>query len=209
MALEISVIAPTRALLTTAQLRVAAGLAATNASRDAELSAIGLTVSDIISNWCNIAGDGITPVTLRQETLIETVRLTCGKSPLILSRRFLGTVSVVEADVALAATDFSINAGAGMLTRLSSDAETYWPTSKIIVTYEAGFATVPTDLVDVAAEMVARRIGASRDPMMRSERIEVPGVRTVDRSYWVDANDSVDLTPDMQSILNAYRTFAV
>ena len=202
--------ATSRALLTAAELRAAAGVAATDTTRDTELAAIGLTVADIISDWCGLAGDGITPVTLRQETLTETFRLTCRKKPLILSRRFLGTVSIVEDDVALVAADFLINAGAGLLTRLTSDdVATSWPAAKIVVTYQAGFAAVPTPLADVAAEMVGRRAGAERDPLMKSERKEVPGVYTVDRSYWVDAAEATDITPDMAEKLSRYRSGVV
>ena len=68
---------------------------------------------------------------------------------------------------------------------------------------------VQIKLADVAAEMVGRRAGSARDPMMRSERVEIPGVRTVDRSYWVDAADAVDITPDMASALANYRTWTV
>lgn len=207
MSLEVSVVAPTRGLLTTAQLRAAAGLAASDASRDTELAAIGLMVADTISEWCNIIGDGITPVTLRQETLIETFYQASGTA-LLLARQFLGTVAVDEAGIALVSgTDFTIEGN--RLIRRSGGALSCWSSEAIVVTYQAGFAIVPTPLADVASEMVARRAGSARDPMMRSERVEIPGVRTIDRSYWVDAADATDITPDMAAKLSRYRTLVV
>jgi hypothetical protein len=207
-------VAPTRSLLTAAQLRAAAGLAAADTSKDTELAAIGLAVSDTISEWCNVVGDGITPVTLRQETLIETLWPAYSGRPLILSRRFLGTVTIVENAVALVSADFSINAGAGILTRLSSDAETYWPAGKIVVTYQAGFATVPTPLVDVASDMVSRKLGVTRDPVFSSLTIPDPALRSltipdvVAETYLVDAEGLI-IPSWARSVLERYRTLAV
>lgn len=205
--LTISTAATSRALLTAAELRAAAGVAAGVTTRDAELATIGLTVADTISDWCRVAGDGLTPVTLLRETLVETFRLTRCVSPLILARRFLGTVTIVEDDVELEATDFTISAGAGLLTRLtSSDTETHWPAAKIVVTYQAGFATVPTPIASVAAEMVGRKTGVVRDPLTSLERINQPGVEEVERRFWVDTAQAVEITPDMASKLEYYLT---
>lgn len=205
--LTISTPATSRGLLTAAELRAAAGVAAGVTARDTELAAIGLTVADTISDWCRIAGDGLTPVTLLRETVVETFRLTRCVAPLILARRFLGTVTIVEDDVALEATDFAIGAGAGLLTRLTSDdTETHWSAAKIVVTYQAGFATVPTTLASVAAEMVGRKTGALRDPMTRMERVETTGVEITERQFWVDAAQAVEITPDMETKLAKYAT---
>lgn len=206
---EISVPAPTRGLLTAEQLRAAAGVASDDTSRDTELAAIGLTVADIIcKTGCQISGDGITPVTLRQETLVETF-YPCPRrgSNLILARRFLGTVALVENGVTLTAlSDYTVNKGAGILTRRSNGCVQCWACTAIVVTYQAGFAEVPTDLADVAYEVVSRRTGTARDPLTRMERIEQVGVETIERQFWVDANDATDLTPDMQGKLAYYRS---
>ena len=108
----------------------------------------------------------------------------------------------------LDAADFVILPGAGMLNRLSNDRPSCWPSGKIVVTYQAGFADVPTPLASVAAEMVARKTGAARDPMTKMERIEQPGVETIERQFWVDADQAVEITPDMESKLEKYRTIA-
>lgn len=220
--LIISVAATTRALLSAAQLRVAAGLSETDTTRDAELAGVGLTVADAISDWCNVGGDGLTPVTLRRETLEETFRVTHprhprrlarsteGPAPLILSRRFLGTVAVVENGATLVQdTDFEIEAGPGFLWRLSGDRRVVWQAFLVVVTYQAGFDTVPTPLASVAAEMVSRKTNVARDPMTRMERIEQVGIETIERQFWVDAASAVDITPDMVLKLAAYRTEVV
>ncbi len=210
MAIEISVPATTRALLTAEQLRAAAGMAVGDTSRDTELAAIGLTVSDIIcETGCGLSGDGITPVTLRQETLIETFYPKRRSSSLKLGRRFLGTVDVVEDGVTLTAgTDYTADKGQGILTRRSSGHERCWPWATIVVTYEAGFVTVPTPLAEVAAEMVGVRAGEI-NPRARSERIEIPGVEVIERQFSINYKDPVDITPDMQIKLSRYRSVLV
>jgi hypothetical protein len=208
--LTVTAAAADRGLLTQAALRAAAGLASGDSSRDTELQAIGLAVSDIISVACNVAGDGINPPTLLQETLQETVRPAGALDCLILSRRFVGTIAIVEDDIDLVeSTDFAVDRSTGLVTRLSCDRDALWCAGKIVVTYQAGFATVPTPLADVAAAMVSRRTGADRDPLVKRERIRTEGVEEVEREFWVSAANDADITPDMKDKLAAYRTEAV
>jgi hypothetical protein len=202
----VSVAAASRGLLTTAQLRAAAGLASGDTSQDTSLAAMNLTVSDIITDWCRIAEDGIEPPTLLQETLVETFYPECRGCRLYLARRFVGTISVVEAGTTLTeATHYTVDRARGIATRRSTDGTAIaWNAGKIVVTYQAGFAAVPTPLADVAAEMVARKAGAARDPLMKRERVKVDGVSEVEQEFWADAKNDADITPDMAEKLSRY-----
>lgn len=204
--LVIDAAAESRALLTPAQLRTAAGAA--DNSRDAELADIGLRVADMIAEYCCVPGDGITPTTLRQETLTETFRLSGCVQPLILARRFLGAVSVVEDGVTLAAADFEIEAGAGMLYRLCDDIRTRWPARKIVVTYQAGFATVPSTLVTAAMRLVRLDLSqTARDPLVKRERVRTDDVEEIETDYWGGSATDGSLIPsDTAEALAQYAT---
>ncbi len=201
--LVISVPAQTRGFLTAEELRAAAG---TSPLSDGQLAKLGETVADIISEDCNVKGDGLNPVTLRRETLIETQRTEDALPVLSLARRFIGSVAVVENGQALTDADIEVDAGAGLLYRLRGDFRCHWPAGKIVVTYQAGFEVVPGPLADIAAEMVGRRTGATRDPLMKSERVRIDDVEEIERDFWVDARNNVDITPDMAAKLVPYRT---
>lgn len=203
--LTISSAAADRAVLTEAELRAAAGLAAGDGSRDAELAEAGLRGADIISQHCLVAGDGLTPVTLLRETLVETFRLRRAVAPLILSRRFLGEVTVVEDGTTLEASDVAIEASAGLLTRLRDDQPCSWTAEKIVVTYQAGFATVPSALKEAATKIVRLNLSAvARDPLVKRERVDVPGVEETETEYWVGPVTGGAIPADVQQLLAPY-----
>ncbi len=205
--LRITQAAPDRGLLAIEDLRSAAGVS--GSTQDATLMKTGMAVADTISGWCCIAGAGIAAPTLRQETLAQTFWLDGPVESLILARRFLGTISIVENGATLDAADFLVNSRAGVLRRLRNGAPCPWTPGTVVVTYQAGFADVPTDLAAVAAEMVSRRSGTARDPMLKRERVDVAGIEQVEREYWVDAAAAVDITPDMADVLGRYKTIQV
>ena len=129
-----------------------------------------------------------------------------GLSPLQLSRWPLVSVTtVIENAVTLVVnTDYLINTNQGWLIRINdSGAPRHWPSLEIDVTFNAGFATIPGDIVDAVMRMVRNRWNAKdRDPSLRSENI--PGVREV--QYWVATGDQAgNMTPDVTDILDNYR----
>lgn len=199
--------APDRGLLGIVDLRAAAGV--TGSAQDASLIKTGLTVADIISRWCGVAGVGLAPPTLRAETIEQTFWPVQASESLVLARRFVGTATVIEDETELAAADFTVDGVSGVAMRLRNGRPCEWSCGVITVTYEAGFSEVPTDLAEVASEMVSRRTGTSRDPMLKRRRVDIPGVEEVEEEFWVDANAAVDITPDMSDVLNAYRTIAI
>ena len=198
------------ALLTAAELRTAAGV--TGTSYDADLETIGLGVAADIANACDVTDDGVNPPTLRRESVTQTFRHGCDfrtYKALILARRFVSSVVVVENDITLVlTTDYLVEAAAGLLTRVTQDAIDVWPAGTIVVTYDAGFATVSADLRGAAMELVrlrwSQRPGA-RDPSIRQEVVEGVGSTT----YWINPVSDPLFPQSVRDRLIRYRTYNV
>lgn len=187
--LSITTPAASLQLLSAEQLRVAAGLGSGDASQDASLTPLGLRIAAEIAAVCKIAiGAGRAP-TLRKERLTETIRGARSRDQIILSRRHdVSIVSVTIDGSALTGADYEVEPESGLLYRLSGDSRVCWGFAKAIVVYDAGFETVPDELVGAASDLVRIRLSeAARDPMVRSESSEVPGVLNERTDYWVGA----------------------
>lgn len=178
-------------LLSAEQMRLAAGLTAADTSRDDELDILNLRVSADITDACRVAiANGGEP-TLKQETLSEAFR-GCQRGPLILSRRHnVEIVSAVADGETLAADRYEVEGEAGLLWRLSGDSEAAWTERKIVVAYKAGFADIPAVLVGAASDLVRLRLSeSSRDPLVKSHRVDVTGVEEIETQFWVNAPGS-------------------
>jgi hypothetical protein len=143
--LTVTTAATDRALLTTAELRDAVGASLT----DPQLETLGNRVAAAIARACGVAEGGTVPVTLRLETLTETFRARrlCRRHLMLSRRPVVAISSVMEDDTIVAASEYELDASAGLLNRLSSDKLADWPAvSKIVVVYRAGYETVPDDL---------------------------------------------------------------
>jgi len=185
-------------LLTLAELRSAIGIS--DNSKDADLTTLGARVAAQIYKACNLAKDGATPPTLREETCSDTFRERLFQEQIVLSRRpVTSIISVTECDVVLTTDQYELDAAAGILKRLCNDRETLWFPGKIIVEYVAGFATVPDDLKLAASKFVQSiyRTGG-RDPLLRT--VTIQGVST--REYWVDPNNDSVVPGEVMDILN-------
>lgn len=176
-------------LMTDEQMRLAAGLAADDASQDAALALLNARISAEVYDYAGIAiGDNGKEPTLRQETLTETFR--CPSSgPLILSRRHnVEIVSVTVDGEALDPAGYEVEAESGRLNRVIGQHLSCWRWSLITVVYKAGFATVPPALVGAATDLIRfRRSEIERDPLVRSQRVKVDGVDEVQTDYWVNS----------------------
>lgn len=178
----VSVVAPDRNLLTLAEMKAALGI--TGSANDAALTALGLQISDMISAECRVPVDGVKPPTLRQETIIETFRRRAYAKTLILARRFVNSIaSIVERGVALTASDYEVEKASGMVNRLNSVGDIIcWAPATLVVTYSAGFETVPEALKLAAIRVLREQWSTNdRDPLIRSETVE--DVSRID--YWV------------------------
>lgn len=169
-------------LLTAEELRLAAGLTATDSSQDDSLSALGLEAAEWVATVCGVAAAdidissppiGAKPPTFKQETLIETVIASGSPRSVLLSRGFVSGVSVTLDDVAVSALDYLVYADSGRLDKLSGGIPAgYWSQGTLEITYTAGFSTVPPIMKSVAKDYVRRRLAqADRDPYLRSQTI--------------------------------------
>jgi hypothetical protein len=129
-----------------------------------------------------------------------------GIAPLQLSRWPLKIVTTVveNGDTLVDGTDYRVDAARGQITRLDGNAyPCLWPAYALSVTYDGGFSQIPNDVQDAALRMVtARWLARGRDPLMKQENI--PGVREV--AYWIPNTPTGNMSPDIQDILDNYRT---
>jgi hypothetical protein len=174
-------------LLSTEDRRTAVGLDVIDASSDAALAALDLRLASAIAAECNVAiGKGADP-TLRKESLTE-IFYHVRACKLMLSRRHNVAVTslVADGETLAADTDFIVDPESAILTKLSSDVPVQWCATKIVVMYDAGFETVPDDLKQAAMDFMRLAWAEKdRDPSLKSEVIDIPDVRRVERGYWV------------------------
>jgi hypothetical protein len=179
--LSVTTPAADRSILTVPELRAAVGL--TNGSRDVELKLLGARIAAGIVSECSVAAAGASQPTLREETLRETFRQTRDYrsarpfghegdqvEALVLSRRPIAEiVSVTLDDNPLDGNcDYEVDAAAGLIYRLFTDARVAWRARKVIVVYQAGWQEVPDDLKQAASRLANVWWTASgQDPNVR------------------------------------------
>jgi hypothetical protein len=100
----------------------------------------------------------------------------------VLQRRPIVSVESVEEDYAmLDADDYEIDAPAGMLRRLWDDLPASWRTTKLVVSYTAGWDKVPRGLKTAAGQLARLYwFRGSRDPALK--QMAIPGV--IERQYY-------------------------
>ena len=198
MALTIPTPNTDRSLLTLAERRAAAGLAAGDNSRDAILNPLAGYVDAMITKACRVAASGVIPPTLRLETVVETFEFKSCQNGLFLGRKpVVEVTAVTEAGSALTSDEWDLDGQA--LYRASGDARTYWGMGDISVTYSAGYATVPDDLKYAAIKFMQAELSqGSRDPLLKRKKIE--GVSEYE--YWVDPTKDSVVPADVMDILD-------
>lgn len=167
------------ALLSAAELRVAAGLAEADASQDTNLSMLGLEAAEWIAEVCGIRTAGARPPTVLAEGLRETFPAVWLGPELVLARRFVSDVVVTESGSALVEdTDFVVLDDRGVIQRMSAGYGFSWQAAPIVVEYTAGFSNgspsnVPAAIKAVARDYVRMRYAAGAsdpaDMLVRSE----------------------------------------
>jgi hypothetical protein len=168
-------------LLTAEELRAAA--AVSDSSQDSKLAVVGRQIAAMICAECGIAVCAGAEPTLRQETVTETFRNACTRE-LILSRRH--NVEVTSITIDGAEIDLSTVVADPEVALLERIAPARWHGREIIVVYKAGFSTVPEHLKSLAADAVRWRLSMTgRDPLVKSQSVEVDGVDAVRTDLWV------------------------
>ncbi len=199
-------------LLTAPERRVAAGLEDDDTSQDTALATRSLAVAAGITSECAIAtGSGGDP-TLKQETLTQTL-YSVDTDQLILARRHnIDMTSLTVDDVVLVEdTDYIVDPESGLLTRLISDCPARWCARKIIAVYVAGFDPIPGDLKQAATDYFrALTLEGTRDPYVKAESVEIPGVESRRTELWTGAlPDSAGVPPSVAGQLTRFRNVVV
>jgi hypothetical protein len=194
-----------RSLLTIEELRSAAGV--TDSSRDTELQVLGDAIAALITQACQVARVGAIPPTLRQEAVVETFNapvhhgyhwLPIDRAGALHPSRtpIVSIESVVEGTRTLTTSDYQVDGAA--IYRLSSGHRMHWQCGPIVVSYTAGYATVPYDLKWAATKFVqAALLENGRDPYLK--RKVIMGVSEYE--WWIDPTKDSIIPPEVMDIL--------
>jgi hypothetical protein len=163
---------------------------------------------------CNVAvGSGAEP-TLWQETLTETFRCV-ETDKVVLSRRHNIDVASVTVDgTALDAADYEVDSESGIVWRLCNDIPRRWCARKVVVVYDAGFTTIPSDLKMAATDFFRLAwLEQSRDPSKKRDEVDIPGVAHTVTDFWVGSipgQSSEGSVPDIVAgQLQRYRNIVI
>lgn len=173
--------APDPTLLTSTE--VAEALGESHGLSATALQRLNERVSELLAGACGLDRAGAAILTLRQETLTETVWMPCNVGVLFLSRKpVIEVLSVNEVDTDLTITDDYIVNSERSLLRMSSSVASTWAFGKSVISYKAGYATVPPGLKELAAKLACTlNAERGRDPSLGSE--DIPGVRSATYRY--------------------------
>lgn len=203
----------------TATATVKTALRISDSNSDTLIAALITRASRLIVDYCRLAPDATGGIpTFARETLVATWHAgSAERGPdLYLPWRLpvYSVDSVVEDGVTLTvSTDYVLTSSrAGRLQRVSSDAPTVWPASKIVVTFKAGFSTATSLATNIDAgieaavieQVKAMLFAADRDPQIRSEN--APDIAAV--SYSVTGGDVMGasvLLPAVRDMLAPWR----
>lgn len=207
--LTITTAASDPTLLTLEEIKSAVGV--TDASQNTALTALNARVASALAQSCGILAGGISSPTFRVETITETFRDEAGARYLRMARRpIVSVASIVLDGTTLDATTYEIDARMGRIYRLLDDASSYWSGTKATVLYDAGWATVPSDL-KLAASKLARMLwsedgpDARSDPNLKRHRVEGVG----EREYWVAPASDPLMSGEIRELLAPYREMIV
>jgi hypothetical protein len=186
-------------LTTVAAVRAETGVTAEQLD-DSGVEALIDVASGLVAEYCNRV--------FARETVRETF-LGPVASPIILMRVPVVAVDGVRvAGADLAATDFRLDGGAGMVFRLSGHSVIGWRPGAIEITYTAGFV-LPGEsgrnlpmMVERATVLIASAIYSARqrDVLVKSESVD--GVSRTD--YWMPGQGSALPHPEAEGLLKPF-----
>jgi hypothetical protein len=194
-------------LLSLVERRLAAGLSGDDATKDETLVALGLETAEWVASICGVpAADGYggSPAlnvdcvpTFRQEIVQEVREIVGHPKSIALARRFVSSATVTLNEVSVDLSEYRLNGPAGTLTRMVSGIyPACWNSGTLVVTYTAGFATVPPIMREVARDYLAMRYRQSTLPL------EDQGVRskTINDIMSVTYRDPIDVITNIDDI---------
>lgn len=211
-ALAVSGPASTLQMLSIEEMRAIAGV--TGSGQDAALNARGLAVAANIAAECKITiGSGSEP-TLWQETLTETFYGSDGRELRLSRRHNVEIISITVDGEAIDPEEYFVEPESGIIHRVHGFGRHWTCCQKTVVVYKAGFETLPGDLKEAASDLFrafTREDG--RDPYVKSETVEIPGVETVTTELWsgsLNGTASAGGMPEsISSQLTRYRNAAL
>lgn len=178
---------------------------------------------DLIARWISSASSAVQRYCNRifaVQTLLDKVYRDCntglhivppGERPLQLSGfPIASSPTVIENSIALVENaDFLVNYIAGQIFRLDSNLHLRrWALLPVTAQYQAGYATIPADVVDATVLLVKHRwFARKRDPYLRQENIY--GV--IANTWWIPQGPGANgsFPPDIEDVLAKYRVPAV
>lgn len=173
--ISVSPVAPS-ALATIEQVREWCGVS--DMSQDALLSRLSAMAVAQMENYC---GALFTP-----RNVVETVEILDTFDTLMLAHAPITSVASVTIDgAAFASTEYRLNARFGFLRKVDASA---WEKGLVIITYAAGYATVPAELVHASLELV-KAVRDRREVAYGKARIAVPDV--ADETFFKTMDDAL------------------
>lgn len=135
----------------------------------------------------------------------------------LLARYPVGVISTVSSDgVELAPADYRVDPESGLLARLSDDCLNLWSAHRVVVDYTAGYPAdnIPAELEGACISLVQEYRSASvREASVKAETIEIPGIETVRKDYWVGAipgsSDTDGIPPSIAGQLSSFQRQAL
>jgi hypothetical protein len=176
---------------------------------DTTLTFVG-QASDGIVSGPGLAAGTTTAVAGNVGALSQPVKVAMPVgTPIAFGIEVKQTISLAAAGASVnrlsAGIDYAIDGRNGELIRLNSfsGVATMWEALPTAITYSAGFATIPDDIVVAALRwMVLRKSERSRDPMLREFNEPLIGTKT----YWVGGPPSSGGVPqEIAALLQNYR----
>lgn len=144
-------------------------------------------ISDTIENYCRRV--------FAQATYVQTFygpEYPPSKDLLLFMYPVISVTSVVEDGETVDTGDYRLNKPTGTIVKTSGSFN--YGAEETVITYSAGFATIPTPLQDVVFSLVAERYNkkvAGIDLSFGSDvqRVSIPGTISVDFDYSLSNND--------------------
>jgi hypothetical protein len=153
------------------------------------------------------AGCTIATVAANSITLSAAATSSVTGQSFITGLQVVQTLSVGEPQTLVYGTDFTIDELHGWLLRLNpfTGVTQKWEAEPVAVQYQAGYATVPADVIDATLRLVTQRVKSrGRDPVLVEQT--QPGALGTQR-FWVGnlPGQNSAFAPEILSLLQPYR----
>ena len=175
---------------------------------DGIASTTGITAGSLVFAADGSIPAGTTVATVAANSITLSNAATSSETGLSMNTglQVIQTLSVGDTQTLVYGSDFTVDPKKGWLIRLNSwtGVSEKWEAEPVVVQYQGGYATIPTDLVDACLRLVtARYRGRGRDPMLVERTQPTLGAER----YWVGPTPGQkgSLPPEVRDIVDYYR----